>query len=410
MNRQFDNLRNMKSTIQVLMSSVLVLVMGAHVATAQKIDDERMRRDISVAENVLGTLIKQQFSNQRTFFQLEIKGNYQQGYGVTFSLPADFTTPIAFTLGSGTQNGVVVYSDDFNEPATIDIRGGDEEEDDDRAVVNGRNTYKLKERTKGRTRIDMDSIRDSYNQKVIEAAKEFILDYSDMISQLGPQERIVVTNQGNQPRAWVGQYFNAPNRTHLSIEAVKADIGQYKAGKLNRTQAIAKIKVVNTESTNAVEPDLELLSSIISRLYRVDLSKTYFTEENIYYERLKDYGVIYYMQVYSSSERDYKRYDMPTLNLQDVDQATRNKKVGELYPAFERELKENVLEYGKTVKSLKDDEVLIFQVRMTRCASCGIPSSLEISVKGSVLKDLNAGKLDKNGALAKLVVKKGEIQ
>lgn len=395
--------------IHVLMSSVLVLVMGAHVATAQKIDDERMRRDISVAENVLGTLIKQQFSNQRTFFPLEIKGNYQPGYGVTFSLPADYTTPIAFTIGSGMQNGVVVYSDEFEEPATIDIRGS-EDGSDDRAVVNGRSTYKLKEKTKGRTRIDMDSIRDSYNLKVIEAAKEFILDYSDMISQLGAQERIVVTNQGNQPRAWVGQYFNAPNRTHLSIEALKSDIAQYKAGKLTRAQANAKIKVVNTESTNAIEPDLELLSSIFSRLYRVDLSKTYFTEENIYYERLKDYGVIYYMQVYSSSERDYKRFDMPTLNLQDVDQATRNKKVGELYPAFERELKENVLEYGKTVKSLKDDEVLIFQVRLTRCASCGIPSSVEISVKGSVLKDLNTGKLDKNAALAKIVVKKGENQ
>jgi hypothetical protein len=399
----------MKSIIQVLMSSVLVLVVGAHVATAQKIDDERMRRDISVAENVLGTLIKQQFSNQRTFFALEIKGNYQPGYGVTFSLPADYTTPIAFTIGSGMQNGVVVYSDEFEEPATIDIRGS-EDGSDDRAVVNGRSTYKLKEKTKGRARVDMDSLRDSYNLKVIEAAKEFILDYSDMISQLGPQERIVVTNQGNQPRAWVGQYFNAPNRTHLSIEALKSDIAQYKAGKLTRTQAEAKIKVVNTESTNVIEPDLELLSSIFSRLYRVDLSKTYFTEENIYYERLKDYGVIYYMQVYSSSERDYKRFDMPTLNLQDVDQATRNKKVGELYPAFERELKENVLEYGKTVKSLKDDEVLIFQVRVTRCASCGIPSSLEISVKGSVLKDLNAGKLDKNAALAKLIVKKGENQ
>jgi hypothetical protein len=399
----------MKSIIQVLMSSVLMMVLGVHIATAQKIDDERMRRDISVAENVLGTLIKQQFSNQRTFFPLEIKGNYQEGYGVTFSLPADYTTPIAFTLGSGMQNGVVVYSDDFEEPATIDIRGG-EDEGDDRAVVNGRNTYKLKEKTKGRARVDMDSIRDSYNLKVIEAAKEFILDYSDMISQLGAQERIVITNQGNQPRAWVGQYFNAPNRTHLSIEALKSDIAQYKAGKLNRTQADAKIKVVNTESVNVIEPDLELLSSIFSRLYRVDLSKNYFTEENIYYERLKDYGVIYYMQVYSSTERDYKRFDMPTLNLQDVDQQTRNKKVGEMYPAFEREIKENVLEYGKTVKSLKDDEVLIFQVRLTRCASCGIPSSLEISVKGSVLKDFNAGKFDKNAALSKLIVKKGENQ
>ncbi|WP_333821317.1 hypothetical protein [Ohtaekwangia sp.] len=398
----------MKSIIRVLMCGWMAVVLVAHAAVAQKIDEDRMRRDIGVAENVLSTLIKQQFGNQRMFFQLDIKGNYQAGYGVTFSLPADYTTPIAFTLGTGNAGNVFIYEGD-EEPATIDIRGSEDEEGESRAVVNGK-PYKLKEKNRMKSRTDMDSIRDSYNLKVIEAAKEFLLDYSDLISQLGLQERIVITNQGNQPRMWVNQYFNAPKRTHLSVEALKSDIAQYKTGKLNRAQALAKIKVVNTESVDAVEPDLELLSSIFSRLYRSDLSKTYFTEENIYYERLKDYGVIYYMQVYSSNERDYKRFDMPTLNLEDVDQQTRNKKVVELYPAFERELKDNVLEYGKTLKSLKDDEVFIFQVRVTRCAGCGIPSSLEVSVKGSVLKDLNAGKITKDVALGKLALKKGENQ
>ncbi|HEY9007815.1 MAG TPA: hypothetical protein VIM75_16865 [Ohtaekwangia sp.] len=398
----------MKSIIRVLMCGWMAVVLVAHAAVAQKIDEDRMRRDIGVAENVLSTLIKQQFGNQRMFFQLDIKGNYQAGYGVTFSLPADYTTPIAFTLGTGNTGNVFIYEGD-EEPATIDIRGSEDEEGESRAVVNGK-PYKLKEKNRMKSRTDMDSIRDSYNLKVIEAAKEFLLDYSDLISQLGLQERIVITNQGNQPRMWVNQYFNAPKRTHLSVEALKSDIAQYKTGKLNRAQALAKIKVVNTESVDAVEPDLELLSSIFSRLYRSDLSKTYFTEENIYYERLKDYGVIYYMQVYSSNERDYKRFDMPTLNLEDVDQQTRNKKVVELYPAFERELKDNVLEYGKTLKSLKDDEVFIFQVRVTRCAGCGIPSSLEVSVKGSVLKDLNAGKITKDVALGKLALKKGENQ
>ncbi|HEY9044530.1 MAG TPA: hypothetical protein VIN08_01480 [Ohtaekwangia sp.] len=405
----------MRSIIRVLMCGWMAVMLAGHVAVAQKtgIDEERMRRDIGVAENVLSTLIKQQFSNQRTFFPLEVKGNYQEGYGVTFSLPADYTTPIAFSLGAGGSNNVFIYGEDEDGAATIDIRGNEEEEEHENQAVSNGKTYKYKLKDKGgkaRARTDMDSVRDSYNLKVIEAAKEFLLDYSDLISQLGPQERIIITNQGNQPRMWVNQYFNAPKRTHLSIEALKSDIAQYKTGKLNRTQALTKIKVVNTESVDAVEPDLELLSSIFSRLYRSDLSKTYFTEENIYYERLKDYGVIYYMQVYSSNERDYKRFDMPTLNMEDVDQPTRNKKVVELYPTFERELKDNVLEYGKTLKSLKDDEVLIFQVRVTRCSGCGIPSSLEVSVKGSVLKELSAGKLDKNAAIAKLAVKKGENQ
>jgi len=170
------------------------------------------------------------------------------------------------------------------------------------------------------------------------------------------------------------------------------------------------VKVVNTQTMEAVEPDFELLSSIFNSLYRIDLSKTYFTEDKIYFERLKDYGVVYYMQMYSGIETEYRRFALPTLGLEDVDLATRNKKVAELYPKFEKEMKENILDYGRTLKSLKDDENLIFQIKLTRCTGCGIPTTLECTVKGSVLKDFNAGKIDKNAALGKMSVKKGANQ
>ena len=62
------------------------------------------------------------------------------------------------------------------------------------------------------------------------------------------------------------------------------------------------------------------------------------------------------------------------------------------------------------MKSLKDEEVLVFQVRLTRCASCGIPSTLEYTVKSSVLKDFNANKINKITALGKIEVKKGAAQ
>src|SRR5689334_7963590 len=91
----------MKMTSKILVSVMMAAVLGVQVSFAQKIDDERMARDIAVAENVLTTLIKQQFSNQRTFFPLEIRGSYQPGYGVTFTLPADYTTPIAFVSPPG---------------------------------------------------------------------------------------------------------------------------------------------------------------------------------------------------------------------------------------------------------------------------------------------------------------------
>lgn len=388
-----------------------VMMMNSGVLHAQKFDQDRMNRDIAVAENVLTTLIKQQFSNQRMFFQLQVKGTYQEGYGVTFTLPADYTTPIAFQYinsgedmvwspGSG-NNGVTIYSSDGVAPRSEDV-----------AVERQRSQNVVRLKEKNRTAINMDSIRDVSNLKVIDAAKTFLLDYGDLVAQLAPNEKVIVSNQGNQPRGWVNQFFSAPKRTHLSVEALKSDLTQLRTGKISREQAQSRLKVVNTETVEEVAPDLELLSSIFTRLYSDDISKTYFVGDNVYFERLKDFGVIYYMTMYSGIELgDYsRRYVMPTLGLTDVDQATKDKKVKELYPKFESELKDNILEYGRTLRSLGDDEVLVFQITNAKCEGCSIPANLEITLKGSALKDYNSGKADKASTLSKLNVKKSGNQ
>jgi len=424
----------MKMITRLLMGAVVAISLGTQ-ATAQKLDEERMRRDIEVAENVLSTLIKQQVGNQQMFFQLDIKSSYQAGYGVTFSLPADYTTPIllssagadiADVLGSNGSVNIQIWSDDEDAGGFAGNVGGNGTVTVNGRVVNGNEVrndaqaqgtdtdaaaYSLREKARERKELSMDSLRDAYNIKVIEAAKTFLVDYGDMITQLGAQEKIVITNQGGvQPRLWVNQYFNAPKRTHLSIEANKADLAQYRQGKISRDQALQKIKVVNAETVEASEPDLELLSGIFSRLYGQDLSSTYFTDDNVYYERLKDYGAVFYMHVFSSIEIDYRRFMMPTLKLEDVDLTTRNKKTTEIFPKFEQSIKENILEYGRTVKSLKDDEQLVIQVKITRCPECGIPAGAEYSIKAGVLKEFSAGKIDKNAAMNKIVVKRGEKQ
>jgi hypothetical protein len=393
-----------------LITGMMLLVLASFGVQAQKFDQDRMNRDIEVSENVLSTLIKQQFNNQRTFFPLEIRGSYQSGYGVTFNLPADFTTPIAFAMPQGN----VIIMDNGADVRTVSpaqVQGFRYEySESDKEEKDAARTNSLRGRAAEKKRNDMDSMRNAYSNKVIEAAKTFLVDYGDLISQLGANEKIVISNQGNQPRMWVNQYFEAPKRTHLSIEITKADLASMKQGKISRDQALAKVKVVNTQTINEVAPDLELLASMFNRLYRQDLSKTYFTENNIYYERMKDFGAIFYMTVYSGVEVAPRRFRMPTAGLDDVDMETRNKKVKELYPKFEQELKEHILEYGRTVKSLKDDEVLVFQVKMTKCVDCGIPSTLEYTVKGNVLKDFNSGKLEKNSALSKISLKKGSNQ
>jgi hypothetical protein len=392
-------MKDMKTIVRYWVAAILAVIVQANGAFAQKVDMERMERDIEVAENVLSTLIRQEVNPQGRFFGLEVRGVYQEGYGVTFRLPSDYSGP-GFVRAMSAGEGTVIYTD---RPGAYSISTS---EDGERAKEE-RQAYDLKEKVKEKKKMSLDSAREAYNDKLIKAAKDFLIDYSDFLTQLSPTERIVVTNK-NENRSW---YYKEAKRKLISIEASKADITAFKQGKISRDQAMGKLKIVNTEVVDTKEQDLELLTSIFGRLYRTDLAKTYFSSENnIYYERLKDYGVIYYMETFSSNEPMPGKLTLPTQGMTDVDKATRDKKVTELYPKFETELKENILEYGRTVRSLGDEEILLFNVSLTKCKGCGIPSTVEVSVKNSVLKDFAAGKMDKGTAMSKFTVKKGIAQ
>ena len=90
----------MKNAMKICISAMVALSIQSHIALGQAIDDERMKRDIEVAENVLATLIKQEFQQGATFFGLDVRGSYQPGYGVTFRVPSDQSIPF-FSLAIG---------------------------------------------------------------------------------------------------------------------------------------------------------------------------------------------------------------------------------------------------------------------------------------------------------------------
>jgi hypothetical protein len=389
---------------------VMALVLANLVSFGQD-KEERIQRDIEVAENVLSTLIRQQM-DRKSFWSTEVRGSYTPGYGVTLRIPSE-NFPFGFQFSTEDFRGPAVWAPEEGDVVirsgggntTVERRKSREELDESKTD---------KEKLKLKKTVERDSARAAYTEKLLQASKTFLADYGDLIS-IEPNEKILITTKsergGNHSYSFAGVVdIKLPKRRVLSVEAVKSDLTQYKQNKITRDQLMAKFKVVNSELSDDVQPDLELISTIFSRLYRSDLSKTYFMEGAPYYERMNGFGVTYFMQVYSSNIGDFNRFTMPTLDLEDVDQATRDKKVKELYPIFEKDLKDNMLEYGRTISSLKDDELVIFDVTLTKCKGCGIPASIELSVKASVLKDFGSGKISKDAALGKVNVKKGVAQ
>jgi hypothetical protein len=395
---------------------VWMMLAGTVVLAQNKIDEDRMQRDIEVAENILGTLIKQQYG-KRQFFPMEVQGSYLPGYGVTFHVPSEMFGNMFFMQSDV---GGFAMPEVPDAPMTPGVSYSysysrsdrDAEERAEREATRPK-IATARSKNLSKRKLNSDSSKAAYHEKILDAAKNFIADYGDLLTQLQPNEKIVVTNKGegnNFPRIWVGSFERTPKQNLVNVEGSKSDVNQFRQGKITRDQLLAKLNVVNSEISDELQPDLELLSSILNRLYSRDLSKTFFCDENIYYERLKDFGALYHMQVYASNQQEDELYDMPTIRLRDVDQEQRDKKVKELYPEFEKSIKEDMLEYGRTIKSLKDDETLMIEINLTRCKHCAIPSTLELSIKNSALKDYSQGKINKDAALAKITVKKGPEQ
>jgi hypothetical protein len=410
--------------IEIMKKYIVTLFLSVSLAVAsfaQNNQDDRMERDLKVAENVLSTLIKQEQKLQG-WMPVDVSANYRAGYGVTFFIPNYSQYPKAFVLrGTGRlgQLKTLKNGDGFSYSFETDEEGGvisetiegdvDIEEEIERAEQEERNPSRTSK--EGKSVIERATIAtsDEIIKKTIAAVKTFLADYAGIISQLKDNERIIVTNKRNE----VNNYFRVlddSRQTYLSIEVSQIDVKQYQSGKLNRDQFISKIKVVESVASNEKSQDLDLITTIFDRLYQPDLSKTFFSEGDIYYERLSDYGVIYYMSVFSSNQMNQNTFYMPTIKQDNLTVEERNKKVTELYPKFEQELKENILEYGRTVKSLKPNEVLSFQINVTKCKGCGIPSTLEVNTKASVLTDYLMGKIDKSAALKQVEVKKGPAQ
>jgi hypothetical protein len=397
---------------------MMVMVIGSVAANGQtKVDEQRMQQDIEVAENILGTLVRQQ-TGRRNFFPIETSGSYTPGYGVTLRIPQD--GPFGFTLMAPPEPADILTEEISPNGTTITMSSAP-------AAIAGDQDAKNRSITRGTfsrsgkgswsmssAAAAADSAGAVTNKKFIAIAKNFLADYGDVLSQVRPEEKIMITNRSNEFEG--GFEFRWPGggsrmqRSSISAEVKREDIQQLKMGKITRDQFMSRIVVVDAEPSDKLEPDLEVFSSMLGRLYSPDLSKTYYTEGNVPYERLKNYGVVYYMRVYSSSQIGNDRWDMPTIGMNYATSPERDKKVKELYPRFESDLKENVLDYARMVRSLGTDEQVTLNVKLTRCTGCGIPESIEVGVKATVLQDYNQGKLTKEAALSKITLKKSGTQ
>ncbi|MDF1694330.1 MAG: hypothetical protein P1U56_00770 [Saprospiraceae bacterium] len=354
---------------------------------AQNFDEDRMHRDLEVAENALKVIISPSSKDYHrfNFSSKDIEADYIKDYGVIFTVSGSSLAKVKLVEG-------------------VKAKGISKDED---VVV-------------------AETIENGH-QHFIENSKAFLADYAGIIGQLDGNDKISIrkggsnfpgghviiddayfVKSGKEPKVQTIMGYNNGSAAdnELIIEVGVDKINALRKGNISREQFFEAVQVTENVMSYEKDADLETLSAMFNRLYKKDLSDTYYSERMPKYSKLSNFGVIVKMKFYSSYE-DNNVFSMPTIGKKGLTLDQRNQHVMDLLPKFEADFKENLVNYGRTLKNLDSEEMLLFEINMTTCKDCkDFPRYMKFSVKKSTLHKYNRGKISLDEAIKMVNVEK----
>ncbi len=420
--------------------------------TVQQVDEKRMYKDLEIAKNILGTLIK---TESGSFFGSEgIKADYIKDYGVVFTIPEHL---VYFHMGGP----YPVAAPNIEIPIDIEIAPmpemnfdfnfeGLSEKDKagmEREMEKAQRDMKAAQEEMQKVQEQMNKAREEAMEAQQEAHEEavqaqveaqlaqeealavvsednrigvmhapkppsdidweelmitFLADYADLIAQLQPEERIVVKQQapgGGFSFTWEGDEESAESES-ISAEVKRQDITAYKTGKISREEFVKRVVIKKSEPQKKIA-DLEMFSSVLSRFFSQELTESLVVLGKAKYEKLEGFGVIYYVSTEDPDRISSRRYYSPDRRSAG-EEATDDAGLDKLYADFKQDIKEFVLDYGRTIRSVGDAEKVQVNVKLPRCSQCQVPKSMEVTVPMSMLKQYDQQKITKEKVLAQM--------
>ena len=367
--------KTMKHRFTIIFAALLLLSYNDSFA---QFDEDKMDKDLRVAAKVLESLTQR--DDRLMMYSDNVEGNFLDGYGVIFTIGGGYSFHLNKSKGAD--------ENDYSSPnqgnrATVILPPDSTNEADKSNKANA-------------PAIDMSDLM-----------VEFLVDYSQMINQLSPTDKIIVSTKksdyvyvGNDDEKGV---MNNNGESGITTELSKKDHNDYLAGKITRDQLLEKILINRKNGEANKSKDLDLFASMLTTVYDDEFTDSYFISWKPEYQRLDGVGVIYSFKVYSSYDED-GLYRMPGIDKKGLSIQERNAEVEKLYPIFVQAMKENIVQYGRTINSLAAEEILILKVTLTKCDGCALPKKIQFSIKQSVLLSFKTGNLSEKEVITKVKV------
>ncbi|WP_299462022.1 hypothetical protein [uncultured Microscilla sp.] len=427
-------MKHIHKITQLFLLAFVTGLASMQFAWAQKIDEERMNRDIKITEKVLSTLFKTSLDDHRHHMirgTSSIRGTYIPNYGVLFRIPQVFFNNIS--------DGVVYLSDEGTKQVMRDrvkvinidnYKSGeviywlDKQAVALAPVVVGNRVRKRKQ-VRG---VSIDSVLNGRRAKALDLIKVFIRDYSSLLSQLSDNDKIVVTYDRvlNMNRLF-RQKPELKEKNSLMVEVTYKDV------KANQGKALEKkMKVSSLDIPPANKLQLEVFKKILDELFerRNTDGKSFYRSSRSSYAHLKGFGVIYDLRLrkprrnkghghsYSvtsgsgtvivnecDDDDNTKVSDKQRKEKREKARLEHQQLTEKAYAKLEKDLKKHMVDYGRTLRNVPANEMLMFNVRLrghyyyhNDGKSAKIPRLMVLTVK---MSDLNG-----KSAESKINVKK----
>lgn len=383
----------------------LLITMISSVSLAQGMDENQMDQDIEVMESILSQMFFQNNRNNSGWNQ--VSGNYLPGFGLVFKIPRSKN----YFLGSENLARInTILSESYTQSAF------------------DKNVF---------AKDKIDSIHKAEDNHFKETVKSFFTGYGDLISQLDANDNILViygSDIHGQPNYAVNPFIRRRLKNE-GVEEIKPaskvtaqvdfeDILSYKKANTTEKQFVKNIRFSEKSLNEAVDQEFIILSGIFEKLYS-HRAGSFGHDRPIGFERIDGLGVIYEMSLRLSllvgstgvsafsiasgikevgDRKDRANiYTIPEKYNEKMDAYKKQRE--KAYLELKLKLKQDLIRYGKTLKSLQADEILMMATKMSDCLSCDQPEKLNLIVKGSVLKDYNQQKITLEQAVESITEK-----
>ncbi|PIQ49359.1 MAG: hypothetical protein COW03_05285 [Cytophagales bacterium CG12_big_fil_rev_8_21_14_0_65_40_12] len=333
----------------------------------------KMDRDIVILQNVLNDLFKG--SREGVFYSSRgAKGMYIAGKGVFFSINYGNSMEVIFA----------------------DAAKANEEKD---AEIDEKVLLKEKE----------DEIKS--------LSQDFLVNYGSILSELKDNEQVILnvnysTGKGNSIRNTANgtvSYFTTSGKDNSKrmVSSISAkELKDFLSGKLSMEAATAKItSKVSADEDNEAN-DTKIMAGILDDVLQSTFDGTFRKNSRTTWTYFEGFGVMYEMSLFSDlknrlaisydrlSRTDKSEQDRRNEEKLNEEEAIYDKKIEENFEKLIDLAKESLVTYGRTLRSVKSDEVIILNMNFnTGFRQTSIPAAVRIQVNKSQIEAFSKGSI-----------------